>query len=278
MKYCARMNSFSLAHAQNIFRDTARSTRGQMFRQIAGKLNRKSLDVRHSADLARDQEEDGIMIDPIDVQNDVMDTLDDTRGDTRKDIDGVFADAVAEGKKKSDILRETAKYLDEAAAGLTEVSARANMENEQHEGDTLAQAELGASGTETGDLEKMQGQDSVIDTEVAIGAIEHEHAHTEQEIQTVQRVSEDAPPDDAPVSNTLDNAPKKGEVTSTQLFEAGAIIRQKQEAPGSFDKLTQVYKDTYRHVLSYVPDENGIVELANQSDGLETLQREYMMA
>ncbi len=275
MGHCACMNSLSLA--QDIFRDTAKTTRGQKFRHIAGRLNSKAQDIRRAADTAQDQEAGAAA--SADVQEDVMDVLDDTRTETRKDVDGVFAEANAEGKKKSDVLRETAEHLDTASGDLDEVASETNMENKQHDGDTLAQAQLGASGTETGDLEKMQGQESVVDKDVGIGAAAHERAHTDQEIQAVGSVTADAPPDEAPVvSSTLDDAPKEGEVTATQLEETGAIIEQKKAAPKSFEKLTEVYKDTYYHVLSYVPDESRIVELAQQSDGLETLQREYMVA
>lgn len=251
---------YSLALAQDIYRDTARSTRGQKFSAVAKKLNSQADTLEAQAGDAQE------------VQRGVTDTLDDMSDGMREKVDEVF-----EGDRTpKETIHETVEHLREGAQDLLASTKETDMENVEHGDQTLAQAQLSQSGTETGDAEKMAGENSVVDKEVGIGAAAHENEHTQQKQQTVGSVSDDASVDEMPVSSTLDAPPNDGTVTATQLEEAGAIIEQKRAAPQSFDTLTQVYKDTYHHVLSHVPDESRIVELARQSDGLETLQKEYM--
>lgn len=253
------MTGFALA--REIFLDTARSNRGCKFSSVSRTLRSQAETLQQHVAASG--------------QNDVADELVGFTDDTRKKVDCVFAH---QRKGGTAALQESAKNLQKTATNLCAAAVGTDMKNTRHDGQTLAQAQLGRPGSETADLEKMMGENAILDTAVVVGAGAHEKAHTRQKAQSVSRVFENGLTDNAPVSNTLDDIPKSGEVTSAQLEEAGAIVAQKKAAPESFKILTRLYKDAYAHVLSYVPDENRIVELAQRSDGLVQLQHEAMRA
>ncbi|NOS68097.1 MAG: hypothetical protein HOO67_07115 [Candidatus Peribacteraceae bacterium] len=246
---------YGLALAQDMYRDTARKTRGQKFSTVAKNLKSKA-DALESR-----------VGDEQDVQNDVADTLGDLSGDTREQVDQVFEGDPAAVKT----IKETVTHLRQGAEDILATTEHADMENKEHGGETLAEAQLEVTGSETGDAEKMAGKNTVVDKDVGVGAAAHETEHAEkQAVQTVDRVS--ATPnavEQTTVSNTLDEAPKKDEMTSTQLTEAGAVAVQIQAAPGSKETLDTIYKDTYEHVRSVVGSDQRVIELARQKDGLE---------
>ncbi|MSR87050.1 hypothetical protein EXS70_02655 [Candidatus Peribacteria bacterium] len=254
------MENLSLAH--DIYQQTVADTQGQSFNQVAEQLEQKAAKLQS----ATSQEK----------QQGVTDTLDELRGENREGIDGVLDETNTSFDQRK-VAEDVAQHLKAGAKDLRAALNGKDMENTEHDGDTLAQAGLGEKGSQTGDAAKMQGTEAVVDKDVAKGAVVHEFEHTQQAIQTVDRIATGAQPvEDAPVSNTLDDAPTSGEVTSTQLTEAGAIIEQKRAAPKSFDSLTRVYKQTYEHVLSHVGNEDRIVKLARRADGLKQLQNEAM--
>ena len=108
---------------------------------------------------------------------------------------------------------------------------------------------MGATGSDSFDARSLEGEEGVVDVEMAKGLAAHEQFHTEQSEPDAEEV-------------TLGTGEK---IMAHDFIEAGAIAAQEKVAPGSIRKLSLGYQALYAKVCRF-GSKNRVEELSRKGE------------
>lgn len=141
----------------------------------------------------------------------------------RKRLSGVVVQAGEEGGGEEEA---TAGHLEQASRDIRAAVGGTVMTHRAMDDTKAGRAKLSQKGSGEFDGRKVKGRGRVIHVEQLKGVVTHEDEHTYQVM---------------PDADAVDL--RGAEMKWDQFLELGAMLRQKQEAPGSIPNLSPAYRD-----------------------------------
>jgi hypothetical protein len=241
----------SLELAKGVYQRTAEENEGQTARTLARELQDQAREIRVLQEQTAANVERTMDTPSPEVTKDTQEISEETRD--------AITDVIRQDPSAADEdMEEVADHLEEAGKDLEEAFAETNATNENLGEGVAGQAMLNQKGSETFDATKMEGEEAVVDADMAEGVAKHEAFHAEQKAADTQSV-------------VLANGQK---VTALEFEEAGAM--EAQGGKGT-EQLSTEYKEIRRKFEGLLPPAK-LKELSKEGKLKEYAMQTYAVA